>query len=93
MKSKVLTSLGIVVIAMALFLNSNVILDNNTNLTLASLLAINTANAETDPNADWCKKKCDSNPNYDCGVQVTSGGVTYTLTCHSRKTKSTSQPV
>ncbi|QTD38777.1 hypothetical protein JL193_05790 [Polaribacter batillariae] len=46
MKSKILTSLGIAVIAMALFLNTNSINDNKSNLDLASFISLNTANAE-----------------------------------------------
>ncbi|QTD38547.1 hypothetical protein JL193_04470 [Polaribacter batillariae] len=46
MKSKILTSLGIGAIAMALFFYTNAINDKNTNVDLASLITISNANAE-----------------------------------------------
>ncbi|WP_066223820.1 hypothetical protein [Formosa haliotis] len=47
MKSKILTSLGVIAIALSLFFNSNSITKGDTDL--SSLIALNVANAEDGP--------------------------------------------
>ena len=46
LKKKIMTSLGIAVMVMAMFFSTNAISNSNGNLDLASLLNMNTANAE-----------------------------------------------
>lgn len=64
MKSKTLTGLGLMAIALTLFFNSNSVNSNNTDL--ASLITLSVANAE-DPDGDECFKR----PNYACYAQST----------------------
>ncbi len=46
LKKKIITSLGIAVMAMSMFFSTNSINSSNGKLNLANLIAVNTANAE-----------------------------------------------
>ena len=48
LKKKIITSLGIAVMAMAMFFSTNTVNSSNGDFNLASLLEVNTANAECD---------------------------------------------
>ncbi|GAA3560999.1 hypothetical protein [Snuella lapsa] len=54
LKKKIITSLGIAVMVMSVFFNMNVTNSSSGDLDLASLLNINTANAET----GWPSSNC-----------------------------------
>lgn len=49
---KIIGFLGVAVIAATMFLNSNNVNNSSNDLKLASLLSINTANAEVDPDGE-----------------------------------------
>ncbi len=55
LKKKVITSLGIAVMAMAMFFSTNVVNSSNGDLDLSNLLNLNTANAEEGSWVGYCR--------------------------------------
>ncbi len=62
---KIIGILGVFVIAMAMFFNTSAMNSSNGDLDLASLLNMNTANAECGP-APSCASVCGPNPLFYC---------------------------
>jgi hypothetical protein len=87
MKSKILTSLGVAVIAVSLFLSANTINEKGGNLDLASLISMNTANAEEDCNlspaerAAECDYFCTHAQFYTCDILFLCGNGYATIRC------------
>lgn len=72
---------------MALFLNTNAITDNNTNLDLASLITMNTANAEDNctlsgsEQAVECDYFCNHANYFTCDILYLCGNGYATIRC------------
>lgn len=79
---KIIGILGIAVIAATMFFNTNGVSSSTTDLRLASLLSINTANAEVDPNGEVEDEK-------DCKYTISVGccGFQYTTEMDGTKTE------
>ena len=82
---KLIGIVGIAVIAMAMFFNTNALNSSNGDFDLASLLNMNSANAECTHGDPECFFKCDSTPNETCKFTYQHAGVTVTLTCDGKK--------